>query len=148
MCLKENEVAQSCPTLCDPMDCSLPGSSVHGIFWARTLEWVAISFSRRSSRPRDWTQVSHIVGRHFTIWATREVLCLKKNLNRKDGLGCFPQEGLSEQRPERWEGGSREKSFPSTEKKSSPKAWREKHLAGFWKPEARVPETRNRRATV
>ena len=45
------EVAQSCQTLCDPMDCSLPGSSVHGIFQARVLEWVAISFSRRSSNP-------------------------------------------------------------------------------------------------
>ena len=44
---KESEVSQSCPTLCDPMDCSLPGSSVHGIFQARALEWVAISFSRR-----------------------------------------------------------------------------------------------------
>ena len=49
----ESEVAQSCPTLCDPMDCSLPGSSVHGIFQARVLEWVAISFSRASSPPRD-----------------------------------------------------------------------------------------------
>ena len=68
----ESEVAQSCPTLCDPMDCNLPGSSVHGMFQARILEWV--SFSRRSSRPRDWTHVSHIVGRRFTIWATREVL--------------------------------------------------------------------------
>ena len=57
---------------CDPMDCSLPGSSVHGIFQARTLEWVAISFSRGSSQPRDWTRVSHIVGRCFTIWGTRE----------------------------------------------------------------------------
>ena len=47
--VKESEVAQSCPTLCDPMDCSPPGSSVHGIFQARVLEWVAISFSRRSS---------------------------------------------------------------------------------------------------
>ena len=47
-----------------------PGSSVHGIFQARILEWVAISFSRRSSWPRDWTQVSHIVGGHFTVWAT------------------------------------------------------------------------------
>ena len=45
----ESEAAQSCLTLCDPMDCSLPGSSNHGIFQARTLEWVAISFSRRSS---------------------------------------------------------------------------------------------------
>ena len=56
------------------MDCSLPGSSIHGIFQARTLEWVAISFSRRSFPPRDWTWVSHIVGRRFTIWATKEVL--------------------------------------------------------------------------
>ena len=47
------EVAQLCLTLCDPMDCSLPGSSVHGILQARILEWVAISFSRGSSRPRD-----------------------------------------------------------------------------------------------
>ena len=53
-------------TLCNPMDCSLPGSSIHGIFQARVLEWVAISFSRGSSRPRDRTQVSHIEGRHFT----------------------------------------------------------------------------------
>ena len=57
-----------CPTLCDPMDYSLPGSSVHGIFQAKILEWVAISFSRRSSQPRDRTQVSRFVGRRFTIW--------------------------------------------------------------------------------
>ena len=69
---KWSEVTQSCPTLCYPMDCSLPGSSVHGIFQARVLEWVAISFSRESSWPRDWTQVSHIAGRGFTVWATRE----------------------------------------------------------------------------
>ena len=49
----ESEVAQSCPTLCYPMDCSLPGSSVHGIFQATVLEWIAISFSRGSSQPRD-----------------------------------------------------------------------------------------------
>ena len=61
----ESEVSQSCPILCNPMDCSLPGSSVHGIFQARILEWVVISFSRRSSQHRDWTQVSRIVGRHF-----------------------------------------------------------------------------------
>ena len=61
----ESEVAQSCPTLCDPMDCSLPGSSVHGIFQTRVLEWIAISFSRGSSRPRNWTQVSLIAGRCF-----------------------------------------------------------------------------------
>ena len=55
------------------MDCSPWGSSIHGIFQARVLEWVAISFSRGSSQPRDWTQVSCIVGKCFTIWATREV---------------------------------------------------------------------------
>ena len=57
----------SCVRLFDPIDCSLPGSSVHGIFQARVLEWVAISFSRGSSRPRDPTHVSRIVGRRFTI---------------------------------------------------------------------------------
>ena len=55
------------------MDCSLPGSSIHENFQARVLKWVAISFSRGSSWPRYWTQVSPIVGRHFTVWATREV---------------------------------------------------------------------------
>ena len=68
--LKWSEVAQPCPTLCDPVDCSLPGSSVRGIFQARVLEWVSISFSRGSSRPGDWTWVSCIVGRCFTIRAT------------------------------------------------------------------------------
>ena len=63
--LKESEVSQSCPTLCDPVDCRLPGSSIHGIFQARILEWVAISFSRGSSQPRDRTEVSCIVGSRF-----------------------------------------------------------------------------------
>ena len=58
--------------LCDHMDCSLPGSSVHRIFQPRVLEWVAISFSRGSSQTRDQTRVSHIAGRRFTIWAIRE----------------------------------------------------------------------------
>ena len=53
------EVAQSCLTLCDPLDCSLPGFSIHGILQARILEWVTISFSRGSSRPGDRTWVSH-----------------------------------------------------------------------------------------
>ena len=61
----ESEVIQLCPTL--------PHSSVHGIFQARMLEWVAISFSRRSSQPRDRTWVSCIIGRRFIIWATKEV---------------------------------------------------------------------------
>ena len=54
------------------MNDSLPGSSVHGILQSRILEWVAIPFSRGSSQPRDWTQVSHIAGGFFAIWATRE----------------------------------------------------------------------------
>jgi len=69
-------VTQSCLTLCDPMNCSLPGPSVHGILQARILEWVAISFSRGSSWFRDWTWVSCIAGRLLTTWATREALRL------------------------------------------------------------------------
>ena len=65
-------VTQSCLTLYDPMNCSRPGSSVHGILQAKILERVAIPFSRGSSQPRDWTQVSHIAGGFFTSWATRE----------------------------------------------------------------------------
>ena len=60
-------VAQLHPILCDPMDCRLPGSSVHGILQARIVEGIAIPFSRGSSRPRDWTQVS-IAGRFFHIY--------------------------------------------------------------------------------
>ena len=59
---------QLCPTLCDPMDGSLPSSSVHGIFQTRTLEWVATSLSSGSSWPRDWTHISCIAGRFFTCW--------------------------------------------------------------------------------
>ena len=65
--------AQSWPALCNPMDCNPPGFSVCGISQARIREWVAISYSRGSSHPRDQTWVSCIVGRFFTNWATREV---------------------------------------------------------------------------
>ena len=68
MCL----VAQSYANLCDPMDCSWPGSLIYAILQARIPEWVAISFSRGSSWPWDWTWVSCIAGRFFTIWTTRE----------------------------------------------------------------------------
>ena len=77
----ESEVTQSCPILCDPIDGSLPGSSVHGIFQAIVLEWIAISFSRGSSQPRAWTRVSHIVDRHFTVWATREIHLLTQKVS-------------------------------------------------------------------
>jgi len=65
-------IAQSCPTLCDPMDYSPPGSSVHRILQAKILERVATPFSRGSSRPREWTRVSRIADRFFTIWPTRK----------------------------------------------------------------------------
>ena len=65
-------VTQLC--LCDPMDRSPPGSSVHGILQARILEWVVILFSRGFSKPRDQIRVSYIGGRFFTVWVTREAL--------------------------------------------------------------------------
>ena len=64
--------AQSCLALCDPIDCSLPSSSIHGIFQGRILEWVATSFSRESSWPGLQIEVFVIAGRLFTIWATGE----------------------------------------------------------------------------
>ena len=67
--------------------CSLPGSSIHGIFQARILEWVAISFSRVSSQPKDWTGVSSTAGRLFTVWATREA---PKEAERREGLNYDP----------------------------------------------------------
>ena len=67
-----NTTVQSCPLLFDPMDCSLPGSSVHGMLQVRILGWLAISFSRESSQTRDQTWVSCIAGRFFTFWVTRE----------------------------------------------------------------------------
>ena len=69
------------------MDCSPPGSSVHGIFQARVLEWGAISFSRGSSRPRDQTWVSRVADRRFTVWATREAQLYI--------LGPFPPKSLT-----------------------------------------------------
>ena len=65
-------ITQSYPTLCHPMDCNPPGSSVHEILQARIVEWVTISFSRESSWLREWSWVSLILGRFFTIWARGE----------------------------------------------------------------------------
>ena len=82
--LPESEVSQSCPTLCDPMDCSPSGSSVHGNLQARILEWVVVPFSRGSSRPRDRTHVScgsRIVGGFFIAEPPG-----KPNLNEKEIL--------------------------------------------------------------
>ena len=71
-------VAQLCPALYDPMDCSPLGSPVHGIVQTRILEWTAISFYRASSWPNDWTQVSYTAGVFFTVWATRSVQSLSR----------------------------------------------------------------------
>ena len=85
---------KSCLTLCNPMDCSLPSFPIHGVFQARILEWVAISFSRGSSPPRGRTQVSSIAGRCFTLWATREAMT---NLDRILKSRDITDKGLSSQ---------------------------------------------------
>ena len=83
-------VAKSCPTVCEAMDCSLPGFSVHGILQARILEWVAISFSMGSSQPRDATWVFLIAGGFFTVRATNPqfVILGSENLTRKQQFYC------------------------------------------------------------
>ena len=81
MCVCTHLVAQSCRALCNPKDCSLLVSSVYGTVPARVLERVAMCSSRRSSQPRDWTQVSCIADGFFTVWATREAhtcVCIYK----------------------------------------------------------------------
>ena len=73
-------VTQLCPTICNPMDWSLLGCSVHGILQARTLEWVDIPFSQGSPWPRDWTRVSCMAGIFFTVWATGKNICKYLNI--------------------------------------------------------------------
>ena len=68
-------VTQSCLTPCLLMNCSPSGFSVHAVLQARKLQWIAMLFSWVSSRPRDWTQISHIAGRFFTSWAMTEAEC-------------------------------------------------------------------------
>ena len=103
-------VTQSCPALCNPIDYSLPGSSVHEILQARIAKWVAIPFSRVSSRPRDWTWVSCIAGGFFTVWAVCLCWVLIEARGIFDlccGLGIFsfsmwypvPSSGLEPWRP-------------------------------------------------
>ena len=96
--MKWSEVTQLCPTLCNPMDCGLPGSSSQGIFQARILEWVAISFSRGSSQPRDRTWVSHTASRLFTVSATRKAMlrrdCKRARQKQEDQFkGCWNTPG-------------------------------------------------------
>ena len=90
--------AQSCPTLCDPMDCSPPGFSVHGFFQARILEWVAIPFSRRSSWPRDWTLAScigrqipyHLSHLSVNIYGLPQLLSGKESAFNAGDVGLIP----------------------------------------------------------
>ena len=97
-------ITQSCPTLCNPC------SSVRGILQARRLEWVAISFSRGSSRLRDWTWVTCIAGRFFTVWAIRKSKWKWKSLSC---VGLFATlwtiQSMEFSRPDYWSGWS----FPS-----------------------------------
>ena len=99
LCFKETvdmkvSVAQSCLTLCNLMDCSLPGSSVHGILQARIVEWVAMPSSRGSSQHRGWTWISRTAGRFFTIWTTREAWRRSKNVKLRKGTGV--KRGINE----------------------------------------------------
>ena len=73
-CMHACSVASVVSTLCDPVDCRLPGSSVHGILQERILKWIAVSFSRGSSQPRDQTTISCLAGGFSYHWAVREVL--------------------------------------------------------------------------
>ena len=90
-------LTQSCLTVCHPMDCSSPGSSVHGIFQARILEWVAISYSRGSSPPRDWNFISCVscIGRwilyHWVTWEARLLIynLLTPESSRKTSISAL-----------------------------------------------------------
>ena len=87
LCFVNREVAQSCPTLCYPMDCSLPGSSVHGILQVRVLEWVTISFSMGSSQSRDRTQISCMCLEGKKNGSDHPVGAEKKKIHFKEALG-------------------------------------------------------------
>ena len=92
------------PTLCDPMDCSPPGSSVHGILQTRILEWVTTLSSRGSSWPRDRTWIFCIAGRLFTVWATRNwcfrTVVLEKTL--ESPLDCKEIKPVNPKRNQPW----------------------------------------------
>ena len=79
-----------CLTLCEPMDCSPPGSSVHGILQATILEWIAISFSRGSSPLRDWTWVSLVAGRFFTLPSGKSNIRMLSTVNQGRSVYRLP----------------------------------------------------------
>ena len=84
------EVTQLCPTLCDPMDCSPPDSSVHGVLQARILQWLAIPLSRGSAQPNDQSWVSHTAGKFFTVRATKNVFLAQLCLTPCNPVDCNP----------------------------------------------------------
>ena len=142
----ESEVAQLCPTLRYPMDCSPPGSSVHGIFQERILEWVVISFSRGSSQPRDWTQVSLIAGRCFNLWATREApysgilhacMCAKSLYSCRihDPVDCQALLFMGFSRQEYWSG----LPFPSPMQESEKWKWSRSVVSDSSRPHGLQP---------
>ena len=108
-CWKKSVVPQSCPTLWDPMDCSLPGFSVLKIFQARILEWVAISFSRGSSRSRDLCVLSRFSGVWLfeTLWTVAHQVPLSMDFSRQEywnglpfpPLGYLPDPGIEPTSP-------------------------------------------------
>ena len=106
-------VAQSYLTVCNPMDCSPPGASVHGMLQARILQWVAIPFSRGSSQPRDWTEVSCTAGEFFTVWATREALKEQERIT-KSGNMCLTGSCPASVSPNVWDLWGRSKSVWQT----------------------------------
>ena len=130
---KESEITQLCPTLCHPMDCSLPGSSVYRIFQARILEWVSISFSRRSSWSMDWTWVSCIVGRCFTVWATREALnrshCNEMQLGSRLCSNEDPVQLYMWRAQEHW---AKKQNAPDSSQLCSVSAWVQPFLKPDW----------------
>ena len=87
-------IAQACTTLCNPVDCSPPGSSVHGILQSRITEWVAMASSRVSSQPRDQIKVSRIAGRFFTVWAGKPMNTAVGSLSLLQGV--FPIQELNQ----------------------------------------------------
>ena len=96
-------VAQSCPTLFDPMDYSPLGSSVCGILQARILQWVAIPFSRGASQPKAWNCISCVAGGFLTIWATREAWELPRTVDSQAASRTLPGRSyLGFNQPARW----------------------------------------------
>ena len=95
---------QSCPTLCDPMDCSPPGSSVHGILQARILEWVAISSSRGSSQPRDQIRLLGLLHCRWILyhWASGEALIMILSCFYYLSLSLIPSQKVMGYSPKEW----------------------------------------------